>query len=58
MILERFGQPAERIRVGENLEHFLYPAKGLDVVLDSKGRELFQYVAPARFDALRAPLRN
>ncbi len=58
VILERFGQPAERIRVGENLEHFLYPAKGLDVVLDSKGRELFQYVAPARFDALRAPLRN
>lgn len=58
VILERFGQPAERIRIGENLEHFLYPAKGLDVVLDSKGRELFQYVAPARFDALRAPLRH
>lgn len=58
VILERFGQPAERIRVGENLEHFLYPARGLDVVLDNKGRELFQYVAPARFDALRAPLRN
>lgn len=58
VILERFGQPAERIRVGENLEHFLYPTKGLDVVLDSKGRELFQYVAPARFDSLRAPLRH
>ena len=31
-------------------------ADGLDLVLDSKGRELLQYVAPARFEALRAPL--
>lgn len=56
VILERFGQPAERIRVNAHQEHLLYPAKGLDLVLDSKGRELLQYVAPARFDALRAPL--
>lgn len=54
VILERFGPPAERIRVNE---HLLYPAKGLDLVFDSKGRELLQYVAPARFDALRAPLQ-
>jgi hypothetical protein len=25
-------------------------------VLDSKGKELLQYVAPARFEALRTPL--
>ena len=56
VILERFGQPAERIRVSDHLEHLLYPSRGLDVVLDSKGRELLQYVAPARFEALRAPL--
>ena len=56
VILERFGQPAERIRVNEHLEHLLYPAKGLDLVFDSKGRELLQYVAPARFEALRAAL--
>lgn len=56
VILERFGQPAERIRVNAHQEHLLYPGKGLDLVLDSKGRELLQYVAPARFDALRAPL--
>ncbi|WP_374476618.1 hypothetical protein [Zoogloea sp.] len=58
VILERFGQPAERIRVNEHLEHLLYPAKGLDIVLDSKGKELMQYVAPARFEDLRAPLRK
>ncbi|WP_374246864.1 hypothetical protein [Zoogloea sp.] len=57
VILERFGQPAERIRVSDHLEHLLYPSRGLDVVLDSKGRELLQYVAPARFDALRQPLK-
>jgi hypothetical protein len=58
IILQRFGTPAERIRQGETLEHFLYPAQGLDVVLDSKGKEVLQYVAPARFASLRDPLVN
>lgn len=56
VILERFGPPTERIRTSEHVEHLLYPARGLDLALDSKGRELLQYVAPARFAALRAPL--
>ncbi len=56
IILQRFGTPAERIRQGETLEHFLYPEKGLDVVLDSKGKEVLQYVAPAQFSRLREPL--
>lgn len=56
IILQRFGVPAERIRQGETLEHFLYPDKGLDLVLDSKGKEVLQYVAPADFARLRAPL--
>ncbi|OHC65225.1 MAG: hypothetical protein A3H93_06125 [Rhodocyclales bacterium RIFCSPLOWO2_02_FULL_63_24] len=56
VILQRFGTPAERIRQGETLEHFLYPAQGLDIVLDSKGKEVLQYVAPAEFARLRAPL--
>lgn len=57
VVLERFGQPTERIRVNDHVEHLLYPAKGLDLVLDSKGKELLQYVAPARFEALQAPLK-
>lgn len=56
VILQRFGTPAERIPQGETLEHFLYPEKGLDVVLDRKGKEVLQYVAPADFARLRAPL--
>ncbi|MBU0753186.1 MAG: hypothetical protein KJ787_10640 [Gammaproteobacteria bacterium] len=55
-ILQRFGAPAERLSVGEHIEHFLYPAKGLDVVLNAKGKELLQYVAPADFYRLRQPL--
>jgi hypothetical protein len=56
VILQRFGTPAERIPQGETLEHFLYPEKGLDVVLDRKGKEVLQYVAPADFARLRTPL--
>lgn len=56
MVQQRFGPPAERIPAGENLEHLLYPAQGLDVVLDRKGKEILQYVAPSRFAQVRAPL--
>lgn len=55
-ILQRFGPPAERIRATEYTEHFLYPENGLDVVLDAKGKELLQYVAPRDFARLRMPL--
>jgi hypothetical protein len=56
MVLQRFGPPAERIRSSETTEHFLYPQRGLDLALDTKGKELLQYVAPARFQQLREPL--
>jgi hypothetical protein len=56
IILQRFGVPAERIRISEEREHFLYPGKGLDLQLDSKGKELLQYVAPQNFAQLRDPL--
>jgi hypothetical protein len=55
-VIQRFGQPAERIRGGETVEHFLYPAKGLDLRLDTKGKEVLQYVAPRDFAAVREPL--
>ncbi len=56
IVLERFGAPAERLQSTPHTEHFLYPAKGLDVIVDSEGKELLQYVSPPRFDQLRAPL--
>lgn len=57
MIIQRFGQPAERIRTSEKTEHFLYPDRGLDIVLDSERKELLQYVAPRDFSRLREPLK-
>lgn len=57
-VAQRFGEPAERVRTGPRLEHWLYPERGLAVTIDAEGREVLQYVAPAEFDArLRAPLR-
>lgn len=56
-VVARFGQPAERVRGNAHVEHFLYPAKGLDLALDTEGKELLQYVAPASFELLRAPLK-
>lgn len=58
VLLARFGPPAERLAEGERLQHWLYPPQGLAVLLDAKGREVLQYVAPADFEArLAAPLR-
>ncbi len=56
-VIQRFGQPAERVQVTETRVHLLYPRQGLDVVVDSEGKELLQYVAPRDFDLLREPLR-
>jgi len=55
-VLGRFGDPDERIRVDERVEHFLYPDKGLDLAIDSQGKEVLQYVAPRHFARLREPL--
>ena len=57
-VLQRFGIPEERLRDKNNThaEHFLYPKKGLDLLLDNKGKELLQYVSPQQFSRLRDPL--
>lgn len=55
-VVQRFGQPGERLQVSEKRVHLLYPEKGLDVVLDQDGKELLQYVAPRNFSLLRNPL--
>lgn len=57
-VVERFGQPAERLPVSDKRVHLLYPDRGLDVTVDSGGKELLQYVAPRDFGLLREPLRQ
>ena len=54
---QRFGAPAERLPAGEGAEQWVYPARGLAILLHDKARELIQVVAPADFESrLRAPL--
>ena len=55
-VIQRFGEPGERLAVGDKRVHLLYPEKGLDVVVDEAGKELLQYVAPRDFARLRDPL--
>lgn len=56
MLARRFGPPSERLRTRDGLQHWLYPARGLDVILNPAGHDVFQYVAPTAFARLLAPL--
>jgi hypothetical protein len=54
---QRFGMPAERLKLGDGQVHWLYPALGLAIALHSQGKDLLQYAAPSEFESrLRAPL--
>ena len=55
---ERFGPPPERLATPDGTVHLLYPDHGVVVALDPQGRArpVLQYVAPAEFQRLRAPL--
>jgi len=55
-VLKRFGVPKERLRINDQVEHFLYPDQGLDLILDDQGKEVLQYVVPREFARLREPL--
>jgi len=59
IIRQRFGKPNDIVsKNNTTLSHYLYPEKGLDIVLDSKGKEVLQYVAPHQFQQLLAPLKQ
>ncbi|MGA7801843.1 MAG: hypothetical protein WCC36_13640 [Gammaproteobacteria bacterium] len=54
--LHLFGAPQERIRIGKHVQHLLYPAKGVDIIINAQGKNVLQYVAPRQFERLRTPL--
>lgn len=64
MVIKRFGEPYKRIQMtsAENKEpsviHFLYPDKGLDLILNEKGKEVMQYISPRQFSVLLEPLQQ
>jgi len=54
----RFGAPDEVIQIGEQLQHWLYPDKGLDLILNADGKEVLQYLRPDEFSAHRVQLQQ
>lgn len=58
VVTKRFGEPAEKIRTHESAQHWLYPEKGLDIILNAEGKEVLQFVAPKDFSLLVRPLKK
>lgn len=66
IIIKRFGIPAKKIQsIIKTTEsknsanwHFLYPEKGLDIIINENGKDLFQYVMPENFNLLLEPLQQ
>ena len=49
---QRFGAPQARNKVDEHSELWLYPHLGVRILLDTEGKEVFEYVAPGQFSTL------
>lgn len=61
LVERRFGIPDEvRIEPNEeeNIEYWLYPQRGLMIILDEDGRDVFQYINPRNFNALEAVIAH
>ena len=58
IIVARFGEPAEKIRSHEKAQHWLYPQKGLDLIINEAGKDILQYVPPKEFEKLVQPLHR
>ena len=57
LLTKRFGKPKEFRQLEEERSLWLYPEKGLAIILDENGKEVFQYVNPAHFPALEQRLK-
>lgn len=58
VVRERFGAPVQQLALGAQAQAWLYPARGLAITLDGKGRDVLNIVEPAQFEArLAQPLR-
>lgn len=58
LLLSRFGEPDQRITDTAGAEHWLYPAKGLGIIVNPESKEVFQYLHPADFNQLIEPLQD
>ncbi len=57
VIVARFGEPELRLEKS-GVSHFLYPQQGLHIALYENAKEVLQYVKPADFQQLVAPLEK
>lgn len=57
MVAKRFGPPDRKIKTGGAV-HWLYPAKGVDVIVNAGGKDVIQYVTPEKFGSLEKPLEQ
>jgi hypothetical protein len=58
LVKKRFGQPAQSIKEQKtDVEHWLYPEKGLDIALSDEQKDVLQYTLPSQFENLVAPLK-
>ena len=53
---KQFGEPAEKETLDDTLSYWYYPKKGLAILYDKKGSEIFYYVAKHEFARLKAAL--
>ncbi|MEJ2059042.1 MAG: hypothetical protein P8Y64_00940 [Gammaproteobacteria bacterium] len=53
IVSERFGVPEEKIPFNDHQQWWLYPKRGLALMLDTQGKSELHYVRPADFDALK-----
>lgn len=47
-LFERFGTPEKQIKLSESASQYFYPSKGVSLVIDKKGKEVFQYSSPTK----------
>jgi len=57
IVQARFGVPAEIMQIDEQQQHWFYPDKGLDLILNVDGKEVLQYLRPDDFSSHRAGLQ-
>lgn len=51
-----FGEPKEKIIVNETAEYWLYPEKGMVLLYDTAGKEIFYYSSVRDFERLKESL--
>jgi len=51
-IRQRFGEPESFSVVNETTQLWVYPQLGVRILIDTQGRELFEYISPAQFKLL------